>query len=110
YDNEKKEYLPSDYGRCDREVKCGYLLNPYQNGYSKQIWEEENGSRITGITQITLQKKLLKSKKQKTASNPVFFDFDTFKKTLKDYRKNGFIQNLLKNVDYPFSADDIEKM
>jgi hypothetical protein len=29
------ELLPAQYGRCDREVNCGYHLNPYKEGFGK---------------------------------------------------------------------------
>ncbi|MCK0130396.1 DUF6371 domain-containing protein [Flavobacteriaceae bacterium F08102] len=31
FDNEKKEYLPNEIGRCDRENKCGYHTAPKGN-------------------------------------------------------------------------------
>ena len=34
-DVETQQYIPINYGRCDREMKCGYHLNPYKNGYAK---------------------------------------------------------------------------
>ena len=34
-DIETQQYLPIEYGKCDREVNCGYHLNPYKNGYAK---------------------------------------------------------------------------
>lgn len=39
-----------------------------------------------------------------------YFNSDVFRKTLNNYDKNDFIQNLLKNVPYPFSVSDIEKV
>ena len=34
-DRETGEYLPEQYGRCDREENCSYWRNPYKDGYFK---------------------------------------------------------------------------
>lgn len=113
-DTETGDYLPEQYGRCDRESKCGYNLNPYLDGYAKKIWMQENG--ITESTQSTVQKKtFLKRKKKRLPEptpEPVFFDFDTFKETLQaeHYEKNTFIQNLLSKVAFPFDAVEVTKV
>lgn len=101
------EYLPNHFGRCDRENKCGYHLNPYTDGYVKAIKEQESGKRDF---------KRWKPQRKKAAPQPepepVFFDFDTFKQTLvpERYEKNTFIQNLFYKVQFPFEADGVTKV
>jgi hypothetical protein len=40
-DTQTGQHLPEQYGRCERLNNCGYFLNPYQDGYSKQVWQAE---------------------------------------------------------------------
>lgn len=104
-DKETGEYLPNFYGRCDRESKCSYYLNPYSSGYIKSIQEQSNCSEI--VVNWKPQQKTKKEQKQ-----PVFFDFNTFKQTLQieRYEKNIFIQNLIHKVQFPFDVDEVTKV
>lgn len=107
-DTETGEYLPEGYGRCDKG-DGHYFLNPYLDGYAKMIWEQERDSRPgrpdkwkPGRPKATPQPK----------PQPVYFDFDTFKRTLEPerYGKNTFIQNLLNRVQFPFEVDEVTKV
>lgn len=121
-DKKTNEYLPEKYGRCDRENKCGHHLSPYSDGYSQMIWDKEwqekkgvySETKKGAINQYTktLNDNLSNSKTfaEDSAEKIVFFDFETFKRTLKDYDKNIFIQNLLSNIPFPFPADDVTKV
>lgn len=108
-DTETGDYLPEQYGRCDRESKCSYHLNPYLDGYAKMIWEQEQGNRSELPNNWKPQQK--KAMPQPTPE-PVFFHFDTFKKTLEPerYEKNTFIQNLFYRVQFPFEVDEVTKV
>jgi hypothetical protein len=101
------DYLPKQYGRCDRESKCSYHLNPYLEGYAKAIQEKETGNRSELPNQWKPRPK--KAIPQPTPE-PVFFDFNTFRQTLSNYEHNFFVQNLLQNVSFPFEVADIEKV
>ena len=48
--------------------------------------------------------------KKVEVQQPVFFDFSTFKNTLKGYDENTFIQNLLHRVTFPFDFADVVKV
>lgn len=108
-DTETGDHLPEQYGRCDRESKCSYHLNPYLDGYAKAIWEQEQGNRSELPNNWKPQRK--KAIPQPTPE-PVFFDFETFKQTLQPerYEKNTFIQNLFYRVQFPFEVDEVTKV
>jgi hypothetical protein len=103
------DYLPEQYGRCDRESKCSYQLNPYLNGYAKAIQEQERSDRSEFPKNWKPKRKKVIPQPQ---PEPVFFDFDTFKKTLQPerYEKNLFIQNLFYRVQFPFKIDEVTKV
>lgn len=104
-DTKSNEYLPEHYGRCDREIKCGYHLNPYKNGYSKMIWEQENG-----IYTPTHRKQLTPCRPQpkKEIKAPSFIPYKILAATRKGYEQNTFIQNLLHRVQFPLKEIDIK--
>jgi hypothetical protein len=108
-DTEMGGYLPEIYGRCDRESKCGYFLNPYKDGYAKAVWEQEQGNRSEIPNNWKPKRK--KAIPQPT-HEPVFFDFETFNQTLNPerYEGNTFIQNLLTRVRYPFEVSDVTRV
>ncbi|MFN4085383.1 MAG: DUF6965 family protein [Spirosomataceae bacterium] len=108
-DTETGNYLPEQYGRCDRESNCSYHLNPYLDGYAKAIQEQEKGNRSELPNNWKPQRKKATPQPE---LEPVFFDFDTFKQTLQPerYEKNTFIQNLFYRVQFPFEVDGVTKV
>ncbi len=104
-DKETGKYLPEQYGRCDRESKCGYVLNPYKDGYAKAIWEQEQGNETNWKSQQPKRIKKPVNKPKRT-----FIPVEVFNCTRAGYEQNIFIQNLLTQVAFPFKVQDIEKV
>lgn len=102
-DTQTGEYLPEQYGRCDRESKCGYFLNPYKGGYAKAIWEQEQGFNTEWMPRKVKKVKKVNAKKQ-----TFFYPLEVLNHTLKGYEQNMFIQNLLSGVAFPFIIQDVE--
>ncbi|WP_180957864.1 DUF6371 domain-containing protein [Psychroflexus sp. MES1-P1E] len=104
-DTETGNYLIDAFGRCDRESNCGHNNDPYKSGYSKMIWEQEQGKDVNFEVRKPVYKAQPKAKKETE-----FIPVSELKNTLKDYEKNIFIQNLLNKIAFPFEAEDMEKI
>ncbi len=104
-DTETGDYLPHTYGRCDRESKCSYHLNPYLDGYAKAISEQEQGNKTDWKPQQPKPKKKPLNKPKRA-----FVPVEVFNRTRAEYEQNVFIQNLLTRVAFPFEVQDIEKV
>jgi len=100
------EYLPDHYGRCDREIKCNYHLNPYKDGYYKMIWEQENehGANFQR-KQLTPYRPQLKQE----IKQPSLIESDILKSSLKGYEENIFIKYILKKFGKKITEKVIEK-
>lgn len=88
-DNETKEYLSNEFGKCDRSDNCQYHKSPKQlftNDYQYQTIE------------------------QKPKRERVFIPYDILKATMKNYELNSFILNICGNIPYPFDTDDVLKV
>lgn len=105
-DSETGEYLPNQYGRCDREINCGYLLNPYKDGYAKMIRDKEKGQDTSNWRPFQVKHRPKKVVKPK----PVFIPKEVLERTLQGYEQNVFLQNLLSQVPFPLEAKDLEKV
>lgn len=103
-DTETGEYLPEEFGRCDRESSCSYHLNPYRDGYAKMIWMQENGNNSSNW------KPQRQISQPKPAPKPIFIPNEVLRQTLQGYEQNIFIQNLLSRVAYPFETKDVERV
>ena len=98
------DYLLEHYGRCDREIKCSYHLNPYRDGYAKDNRMLGNGKDEGDMIMEKQNRKL------KPAPELFFIPNEVLRQTLRGYELNVFIQNLLSRVAYPFDTDYIEKV
>lgn len=85
-DTQTGQYLPELYGRCERLNNCGYFLDPYKDGYSKQVWqvEKELGNYHRPGNQLI--------KPRQTAIS--FIPADVYHKSQAGYDQNNFCRYL----------------
>ena len=95
------EHLPCQYGVCNRASKCNYHLNPYKEGYSKMIFENEMGEFKRQWTTVKP-----KPKAQPPAKPVSFILVDLFKASLKSYEANNFVKYLIEL----FSVDIVSQL
>gem|GEM_PF-879764 len=80
-------HLPEQYGRCERLINCGYFLDPYKDGYSKQVWQAEQkepGNHCKPDNRPT--------KPRQTAIS--FISADVYHKSRSSYDQNNFCRYL----------------
>jgi hypothetical protein len=102
-DIETGNYLPEQYGKCDRLINCSYELSPYGDGYAKAIWEQEQGRKTNWKLQPP-------PKKRMSEPTRAFIPTDILHRTRAGYEQNDFIQNLLSKVAFPFDVQDVENV
>jgi hypothetical protein len=97
-DLETEDLLPEKYGKCNRIDKCGYHLNPYKDGYAKEV--------APGVEKIGSSVPTNAEKKKES----FYIPNEILKSTFGNYGQNLFIQNLKQNVPYPFSPEDVDQV
>ncbi|AHM60269.1 hypothetical protein D770_10060 [Flammeovirgaceae bacterium 311] len=80
------EYLPFEYGKCERLNNCGYWLNPYTDGFTRKAVVE--GGKASRSAKLRKPRAIIKEKQCSQIPDDVFI------KSQQYYERNYFLKYL----------------
>jgi len=83
-----RDYIPVQYGRCERVNECVYHLSPYDDGYSKSVWEKEKENYNWRNSFYSKYRKPAIKPKPKPIS---YLKNEYLLKSLNHYHQNNFV-------------------
>jgi Domain of unknown function (DUF6371) len=103
-DTETNEYLPNEFGICDRAANCGFTSNPYKAGYLKSELAKSGKD-----WQLQKPAKTYKQSSLKVEAKALFpIPDNVLLHTLKNYESNNLIKFLLTKFDEDALVKQIE--
>jgi hypothetical protein len=90
-DNDTKELLPDQVGRCDRENSCGYHYTP------KQYFEETKQSKVSAQQYRNVKSPIIRIEPRKPID---YLPEDILDESTKNWEQNNFSQFLIQSFGY----------
>lgn len=92
---ETGEYLPGMYGRCDREINCGYHVGPKEY-FRNESLSKPNIGKLTFANRENLRKLHIRNLKKPEIQNEFScIPQDIFQRSRTAYEGNSFVRYLL---------------